>query len=105
MMDQPTICTTCGTQYPLHKPVPPLCHICNDDRQYINENGQSWTSISNLEKRYHTEINKIRDGLYSIKTTPDFALANRAFIVQSPQGNILWDCVPHIDNKAVDFIN
>jgi glyoxylase-like metal-dependent hydrolase (beta-lactamase superfamily II) len=104
-MDQFTICTTCGTQYPPDKPVPQLCIICNDDRQYINENGQSWTSLDLLKKDYQTEINKIKGRLYSIKTTPDFALANRAFIVQSASGNILWDSIPYIDNDAVDFIN
>jgi glyoxylase-like metal-dependent hydrolase (beta-lactamase superfamily II) len=105
MMDQQNICTTCGTQYPPNKSVPQLCHICNDDRQYINEDGQSWTSMGSLVKAYHTQINKITTGLYSIKTTPDFALANRAFIVQSAGGNILWDCVPYIDSNAIEFIN
>lgn len=104
-MDQPTICTTCGTLYPPDKPMPQLCVICNDDRQYINESGQSWTSLGELKKTHHTEIYKIKDGLYCIKTTPDFALANRAFLVQSAGGNILWDCVPYIDGATIDFIN
>jgi len=103
-MDQSTICTTCGIQYPPDKSVPQLCHICNDDRQYVNENGQSWTNLDVLRIGYHTETHKITDGLYSIKTTPDFALANRAFIVQSVSGNILWDCVPYIDSATIDFI-
>ncbi|WCT11166.1 hypothetical protein [Mucilaginibacter jinjuensis] len=40
MLSNTQICTTCGTQYPPGKMVPQLCTICNDDRQYICENGQ-----------------------------------------------------------------
>lgn len=104
-MNNTQICTTCGTQYTPGKPVPQLCTICNDDRQYVNENGQNWISFDELRAKHRTTISKINDHLYSLKTTPDFALANRAFLVQSPSGNILWDCIPFIDNEAIEFIN
>jgi hypothetical protein len=104
-MNNTPICTTCGTQYPPGKAVPQLCTICNDDRQYINENGQSWISFDELKANHHTAVSKINDHLYSLKTTPDFALANRAFLVHSPAGNILWDCIQLIDNEAIELIN
>ena len=34
------ICITCGTQYPASPAAPLHCPICEDDRQYINQNGQ-----------------------------------------------------------------
>jgi glyoxylase-like metal-dependent hydrolase (beta-lactamase superfamily II) len=103
-MNKVLICTTCGTQYPPDRQVPELCVICNDDRQYIAEGGQHWTDMNELKKNYSTIIQKLQDNLYSLKVQQDFALANRALFVQSPGGNILWDCIPLPDDTAVDFI-
>jgi hypothetical protein len=103
-MPEPLICTTCGTQYPPGQPVPELCTICNDDRQYIHENGQNWTRFSDLKKAYNVQISPVTDQLYSLKMQPDFAIANRALLVQTAGGNILWDCIPLPDDQTVDFI-
>ena len=42
------ICITCGTQYPASESAPSDCPICLDDRQYINRNGQQWTTLAEL---------------------------------------------------------
>ena len=62
-------------------------------------------SFDELKGSYHTTIGHVKDHLYTLKTTPDFALTNRAFLVQSAGGNILWDCVPLIDNGTIEPIN
>ncbi|RRB02232.1 MBL fold metallo-hydrolase [Larkinella rosea] len=103
-LNDPLICTTCGTQYPPHQPVPELCTICNDDRQYIPENGQNWTTLPDLEKTYTVKISPLTDRIHSLKMQPDFAIANRALLVQSPGGNILWDCIPLPDAPTVALI-
>jgi glyoxylase-like metal-dependent hydrolase (beta-lactamase superfamily II) len=36
---------------------------------------------------------------------PGFALSNRTLLVQSANGNILWDCVPLLNKKTIEFIN
>jgi len=104
-MNKALICTTCGTQYSPVQHVPELCTICNDDRQYINENGQAWTSMEELKKDYSTGISKLSGNISALKMQPDFALANRALLVQSPGGNILWDCIPLPDQQTVDYIH
>ena len=38
------ICTTCGHQYAKSEESPDRCLICEDDRQYVNPQGQSWTT-------------------------------------------------------------
>ncbi|SEW07017.1 hypothetical protein SAMN05428988_1761 [Chitinophaga sp. YR573] len=96
------ICTTCGTQYPQ---TPERCNICNDDRQYINVNGQSWISFDELRDRHEMTITQVCDKLYSLQMDPGFALSNRALLVQSASGNILWDCVPLLNDKTIAFIN
>ena len=39
------ICTTCGTQYPESEAPPANCTICQEERQYVNPLGQSWTTL------------------------------------------------------------
>ena len=99
------ICVTCGTQFPPKEALPELCPICNDDRQYINPNGQTWISADELSQKHTVKITKINEHLYSLKVIPDFAIAQRAFLIISPQGNILWDCIPLLNDEVIAFIN
>ncbi|HMH20340.1 MAG TPA: hypothetical protein VK563_01120 [Puia sp.] len=93
-MNQQKICTACGTQFPPNGVVPALCPICDDDRQFVPEIGQTWTDLDGLSDRYGVVSKKINDHLYELKMTPAFALGQRALLVLSPGGNILWDCLP-----------
>jgi len=99
------ICETCGTQYPDTIKQTGVCPICNDDRQYIGDNGQQWTDTEELKIRHAVKISQISERLYSLKTEPAFALGQRAFLVLSPNGNVLWDCIPTLDGGTIDFIN
>lgn len=36
--------------------------------------------------------------LYSIHMEPSFAINQRAFLVRTPEGNVLWDCVALLDD-------
>lgn len=103
-MNESFLCTTCGTQYPPDRPLPELCPICNDDRQYIPETGQGWTRLAELKQTHRVRINPVAERIWSLKVQPDFAIANRALLVQSPGGNLLWDCMPLPDDLTVDFI-
>ncbi|NCD71033.1 MBL fold metallo-hydrolase [Mucilaginibacter agri] len=98
------ICTTCGTQYPSDMQLPVLCTICDDDRQYVGENGQTWTSVDELKKNHSVSIKSINDNLYGLKVEPDFAIANRAILLTYPGGNILWDCIPLLDDETIRFV-
>ena len=39
------ICVQCGNQFGASETVPDRCPICEDPRQYVNPNGQTWTTI------------------------------------------------------------
>jgi glyoxylase-like metal-dependent hydrolase (beta-lactamase superfamily II) len=98
------ICTTCGTQFPSGISLPQLCPICNDDRQYIGDSGQNWKEIDQLNKEYTVKINKVNKRLYELKMVPDFAIGQRAFLVIADGGNILWDCIPLLNEETITFI-
>ncbi|HEY1024275.1 MAG TPA: MBL fold metallo-hydrolase [Sphingobacteriaceae bacterium] len=101
---QLNICTTCGTAVTIFRSLPSLCPICNDDRQYIGSEGQQWTSLEALSNQRTIAVRPVSGGLYSLKITPSFAIGQRAFFIESKSGNILWDCIPFINDETVSFI-
>ncbi|CAG9615101.1 hypothetical protein BACCIP111899_04337 [Bacillus rhizoplanae] len=101
------VCTTCGVQYELCEESPASCLICNEERQYVNPLGQSWTTLESLQesKSYKNEIVKEVENLYSLTTSPKFAIGQNAYLVQANKYNVLWDCITYIDEETVAKIN
>jgi hypothetical protein len=99
------ICTTCGTQHPASAEPPAHCPICEDDRQYIGWNGQSWTTMEALKKDHHNLIRTLEPGLTGIGTQPEFAIAQRALLVKGHETNILWDCISYLDEDTISAVN
>jgi hypothetical protein len=96
------ICKTCGTQFLPSEQPPEACPICLDERQYVGYNGQQWTTLTQMQKDgFRNEFREHEPGLIGIGTTPSFAIGERALLVQSAQGNILWDCMSLIDDETV----
>ena len=100
-MTTPYICVTCGTQFAAPERAPERCPICDDERQYVGWDGQRWTTLENLSRDYHNVIRAEEPGLTGIGTHPSFAIGQRALLVQTPGGNILWDCVSLLDEPTI----
>ncbi|HEX6384813.1 MAG TPA: MBL fold metallo-hydrolase [Anaerolineae bacterium] len=98
------ICVTCGNQYEATEDPPLHCLICEDERQYVNPKGQAWTTLDALEREHHNVVRSLEPGLTEIGTEPKFAIGQRALLVQTANGNVLWDCVSLIDNKTIEAI-
>ena len=99
------ICTTCGVQYQPSDVPPANCAICEDDRQYVNSAGQTWTTLEGVNQQYKNIIELVAPDVYAIYSTPSFAIGQRAHLVISPAGNILWDCITNLDNSTINLIN
>lgn len=95
------ICVTCGTQYPASGEPPARCPICEDERQYIGLNGQQWTTLAALRQTHKNSIREHEANLTGIGTEPRFAIGQRALLVQSPGGNLLWECITLLDDETV----
>ena len=95
------ICVTCGTQFAETAREPEHCPICDDERQYIGFGGQRWTTLAAMRRDYHTVIKPVEPGLTGIGVAPAFAIGQRALLVQSPGGNVLWDCISTIDEPTI----
>ena len=99
------ICRTCGTQYAESNEPPPACAICGDERQYVGFDGQTWTTLEDLRKSHSNTIHAEEPGLTGFRTTPAFAIGQRALLIESPAGNLLWDCVALIDEATIASIH
>jgi hypothetical protein len=98
------ICITCGTQFePAVKP-PKNCPICEDERQFVNWNGQEWTTSEQLQRSHSNLIKAEGTGITGIGTMPKFAIGQRALLVQTAQGNLLWDCISLIDDPTAEAV-
>jgi hypothetical protein len=98
------ICTTCGVQFDKTNEPPNRCPICEDERQYIGWDGQQWTTLATLQENHHNAIKTLEPDLTGIGTEPRFAIGQRALLVQSPAGNVLWDCISLIDDETIAAI-
>jgi len=94
------ICTTCGTEFPPSATPPPSCPICLDERQYVNPAGQTWTDAETLGRAHNSVVREQEPNLIGIGVEPAFAIGQRALLVRTPDGNILWDCLSLIDGEA-----
>jgi hypothetical protein len=95
------MCATCGTQFRTTVLEPDGCPICEDERQYVPADGQKWTTLEALRRTHANRIEEVEPGLIGIGTDPSFAIGQRALLVRSPGGNVLWDCVSLIDDETV----
>jgi hypothetical protein len=83
------ICVTCGNQHAASERPPDRCPICEDARQYVNPNGQTWTTLDAMLRDYHNVLGALEPGLTEIGTAPKFGIGQRALLVQTPRGNVL----------------
>ncbi|MDP9844684.1 MBL fold metallo-hydrolase [Streptosporangium lutulentum] len=98
MNDLP-ICVTCGVQYAGPRE---NCPICDDERQYVGWEGQRWTSLDELRRTGHrTKIAEEGAGVVGVGTDPATAIGQRALLVRTPAGNVLWDMVTHLDDDVI----
>ncbi|KAK3310258.1 beta-lactamase-like protein [Chaetomium strumarium] len=107
------VCNTCGTQHPTaDRTALTRCFICDDPRQYTPPSGQSFTTLADLrsssagedQRQRHNEfLPLIQDDprFTCIVTKPAFAIGQRAILIRTPRGNVLWDCVSYIDDDTV----
>ena len=92
------LCKACATQYAEQ---PEACPICEDPRQYVPyREGQVFVP---WEEYLSSREADVRDdnGILGIGAKPSFGIGQRALLVKSAAGNVLWDCIPYLDDDLV----
>lgn len=105
MTDTAYICVTCGVQQSPSRATPERCPICEDERQYVRQGGQAWTTLDELRAQGHrVELRELEAGLTGVGVRPVFGIGQRGLLVRTPAGNVLWDCFGYIDAKGVEAV-
>src|SRR5262249_30479899 len=98
---RPFIFVTCGTQFAAAASGTLHCPICEDERQYVGHDGQKWTTLEAYRKTHKNVFIVEEPNLHSILPQPKAGIGQRAFLACTSAGNILWDCVPPLDDETV----
>jgi glyoxylase-like metal-dependent hydrolase (beta-lactamase superfamily II) len=98
------ICTECGMQYAESEQPPETCKICTNERQFVNPRGQQWTTHGLLKRWYRNTIHAQGPGVIGIGVDPKVGIGQRALLVRGAEGNMLWDCVPLLDDGLAELI-
>ena len=94
------ICATCAVQYPDTEAPPAHCPICSDERQYVGWDGQRWTTAAELARDHATDMREEEPDLFGVGVAPAVGIGQRALLVRTPHGNVLWDCIALLDGAA-----
>ncbi|HLW48841.1 MAG TPA: MBL fold metallo-hydrolase [bacterium] len=70
----------------------------------MNVRGQMWTSPEALRRSHRNVLRAEEPGLTGIGMEPSFGIGQRALLVRTRDGNVLWDCVPLLDAAVVDGV-
>ncbi len=99
------ICVACASQFTESASPPDRCPICEDERQYIPPEGQQWTTLEALHKSHKIIIKPEEKDLFSLNAEPKTGIGQRAFLIRTPEGNVLWDCITPLNDAAIAQIN
>ncbi|MEV5708670.1 MBL fold metallo-hydrolase [Actinoallomurus sp. NPDC052274] len=102
MEDDLPICRTCGVQYAAPRPD---CPICEDERQYVGWDGQRWTTLAELRAAGHRgRVAEEGPGIVGIGAEPPTSIGQRALLVRTPSGNVLWDMITYLDEDLLSQV-
>ncbi|KFY15877.1 hypothetical protein V492_01707, partial [Pseudogymnoascus sp. VKM F-4246] len=75
-------------------------------RQYVPASGQSFTTLRTLRKEHESTItpHPTAPSLSVVHSSPRLAIGQRALLVRTSAGNILWDCITLLTPSLVDSI-
>ncbi len=97
------ICATCAVEH--DDPVPAVCRICDDHRQYLPAGGQAWTSLDELAASGQSlVIESLEPEAWALTTSPNVGIGQHAVLVRTPQGSLLWDPPGYVDDATVAAI-
>jgi glyoxylase-like metal-dependent hydrolase (beta-lactamase superfamily II) len=97
-----SICRTCAVEQADIGEAVTVCAICSDERQYVRPTGQQWITLDELADAGHRgTVAEVEPGLYGITIEPSVGIGQRALLVRTTSGNLLWDPTGYVDDHLV----
>ena len=60
--------------------------------------------MDHLRTDHHNVFRDEEPGLTGVRTEPEFAIGQRALLIQTEQGNVLWDAISYLDETTIDTV-
>src|SRR3712207_3634094 len=99
------ICRTCGVDYTTSERPPGRCPICEEEAQSFGWNGQQGATMAHLIGEGRSNLFEKGDpALPPPNTSPPVAIGQRALLVRTPGGNVMWDCVTLVDDASIEEV-
>ncbi|MDQ1570036.1 MAG: hypothetical protein QOF79_710 [Actinomycetota bacterium] len=99
------ICAACAVEHPDTAEPPTRCRICNDERQYVPMSGQSWTTLERLGAAgTQLTIVEVEPNLFGISEHPQVGIGQRAHLIRTAGGNLLWDPTGFVDEAGAEQV-
>ena len=63
----------------------------------------AWLTLEELRAGYRCDVRE-DSGYLGIGVEPELAIGQRLLLAESPEGNVLWDMIPLVDDGAVEAV-
>lgn len=98
------VCANCGFWRQL--PARPVadCPVCLDHRHAPPTDAWSFLSDDEVAAKAHTTWTEVEDGAWRLDSSERFHIGPSGYLVEHPEGNVLFEAPNWIDDAALDFI-
>ncbi|MDX2357526.1 hydrolase [Dietzia sp. PP-33] len=98
--DTVTQCATCGVEHA--EPLPQVCAICADERQYVPAGGQRWTRPEESASRGASiEFTEREVDVINLVHRNCPGIGQKPALIRTDHGNVLVEVPNHINDEAV----
>ncbi len=99
------ICATCAVETGELDTPPETCAICSDERQWVPEAGQAWTTLAELAAAgTGTECGEVEPGLWGVTAAPKVGIGQQTMVVRTDAGVVVFDPLGYVDDAAVRHV-
>ena len=98
----PIFCQLCGAHFPATES-PEVCPLCEDVRGlgFTPRGGARIGALAELQRSHSLDVREEEPGLVGIGMKPAFSAGQRALVVKTDEGNVMWDCLALINDEGV----
>jgi hypothetical protein len=73
--------------------------VCEDEREFVAPSGQRWTTLEELQAHGHCGcVREVEPGVHGIAVEPSVGIVQRALLVVTDAGNLLWEPTGYVDD-------
>jgi hypothetical protein len=98
-------CVTCAVETDDSPTPPETCEICSDERQWVPESGQAWTTLAALAASgTRTEWVEVEPDLWGVTASPKVGIGQQTMVVRTPAGVVVFDPLGFVDAAVVGHV-